>query len=71
MTDNILEKLQVISAQLQDIETRLTYIEQSTDNMDRHVSFVEKIYSKVQVPFHYIMNAIPVSKQPPPGILKE
>ena len=49
--DIILEKLTFIENRIGRIEDRLENITKSTKNMDNHISFVEKIYDSIKLPF--------------------
>ena len=52
----------------EETTNKLKIIEKSSDNMNNHIEFVEKIYEQVKYPFHYICNkvnyisALPVSQ---------
>ena len=58
---NIEEKLEIILAKLKDLEIRLQKIEASTNNMDRHISFIERIYEKIKEPFVALLSWNPLS----------
>ena len=42
------EKLNIILQKLEEIEKRLYKIENSTNNMDQHISFVEYVINKIK-----------------------
>ena len=56
--DEVKDLLVALHARLDAMDSRLTAIEQSTRNMDRHVGFVESLYETVQQPFNRLMNAV-------------
>lgn len=47
LLDNIIEKLDSI------IEYEIKNIKSSTENMDNHISFIEKIYNSIRLPFNF------------------
>ncbi len=50
-TTLILEKLINIEKRLSDMENKLNNIENNTDTMDKHITFVEHIFSIMKNPF--------------------
>lgn len=60
----ILDKLKEIENRITNIETEIIYIKSSTQNMDNHISFVEKVYDSIKMPFHYIMDKVSISTLP-------
>jgi hypothetical protein len=51
-------ELNLILNKLNSIEDRLTLIENKCNLMENHIHFIEKIYTQVNKPFHYIMNKV-------------
>ena len=68
MADQSAELLQCILDRLDALDDRLTRIEQSTAKMDGHVSFVESVYTTIQVPFHRLMGAVTFLGSPGPTL---
>jgi len=54
----ILQQLTNISQRLDVMEAKISTIEQSTQNMDHHISFVENVYQKCRSPFFTLMNMV-------------
>ena len=50
----ILKRLDQIQRDIAIIKQRLDLIEPQTQKMDRHVDFVNDVYSSVKKPFHFI-----------------
>ena len=40
------------------MDKRLSKIENETNKMSNHIDFVENIYDKIKMPFHYILGKI-------------
>ena len=57
--NKILTKLQDIEDRMQSIENILGNINTSTNNMDRHITFVEHVYDIVKYPLFFILDRIP------------
>lgn len=60
---NIDDKLDMILLKLENLENRIEHIEQSTNNMDNHISFVENIYKIIQKPFMRLLNQFDKNKK--------
>jgi septal ring factor EnvC (AmiA/AmiB activator) len=56
--DNIVYKLDNIVDKLDNIVDKLNDISKNTNKMDSHIDFVDGVYSKVQRPFHTLMNIV-------------
>lgn len=70
-TEEVLQRIDALSGQLSDVNTRLERIEallisltrdvegvqSSTQNMDDHISFVNGVYQQVRQPFHALIGA--------------
>lgn len=54
----ILDKLDNIEERLEKLEKEVSYIKDSSNNMNEHISFVENVYDTVKSPFYFIMNKI-------------
>jgi hypothetical protein len=47
-----------ILKKLDKIEDRLTDLKKSTDRMDRHISFVDKVFDIIRKPFFLMMDTV-------------
>jgi hypothetical protein len=54
--NEILQKLQDIDNRLRIVEKSIKGVQYSTSNMDRHISFVERVYDTIQTPMYFILN---------------
>ena len=54
----ILKKLEEIEIRLHSIENIVVQLRSSTNNMDRHITFVEKVYDVVKYPLFFILDRI-------------
>lgn len=52
------DKLAKLEDKLDKIIDKLNYVSKNTDKMDSHIDFVDGVYSKVQRPFHTLMNLV-------------
>ena len=52
------DKLAKLEDKLDKIIDKLNYVSKDTDKMDSHIDFVDGVYSKVQRPFHTLMNLV-------------
>mgnify|MGYP003970687881 CR=1 FL=1 len=50
------ERLTNLEKSIDLILKKLDKINEDTQRMDSHISFIESIYSRIKTPFHYIMN---------------
>ena len=57
--NDIMKKLEEIENRMQTIEKMLGNINTSTANMDRHITFVERVYDVVKYPLFFILDRIP------------
>jgi len=53
---NVLETLNLILNKLETLEQRIERIEKISDNMDRHIGFVENMYDYIKTPFHAMID---------------
>jgi archaellum component FlaC len=52
------DKLAKLEDKLDKIIDKLNYVSKNADKMDSHIDFVDGVYSKVQRPFHTLMNLV-------------
>ena len=52
------DKLNKLEYKLDKIINKLNDVSKNTDKMDSHIDFVDGVYSKVQRPFHTLMNLV-------------
>lgn len=52
--DLILTKLNKLEKDIDLIKSELDIIKKQTSKMDKHVDFVENVYTKVEYPLHYV-----------------
>jgi hypothetical protein len=64
--DTTVRMLKEVLTKLHDIDTRLCIVEKSingiqnsTTNMDRHISFVEHVYHTIKTPLNFVLTHIP------------
>lgn len=62
--DEIKFLLHKILERLNDLETRIKKVENSTNNMDEHISFVEEIYTSIKKPFHSFIDYVSTYQYP-------
>lgn len=62
MEEDISKQLSEISNKLNDIMRRvesmekdMEYVKHSADNMNKHISFIERVYSAIKSPFQRLM----------------
>lgn len=48
---------QEIQEQLKVMLEKIEKIEQSSSNMDRHISFIEKVYATLKAPIDYVVSS--------------
>lgn len=51
----LVSQLERIEDRLSRIEEHMVDLHRSSDNMDRHITFVENIFSVVKAPFTYLL----------------
>ena len=56
--DEVLSRLNSIDARLLRIEEILQATQGSCSNMDKHIAFVENVYSAVRQPISYVSNRL-------------
>lgn len=54
----IIKRLDEIQSRIDSIDKKLELINNSTKNMDNHISFIEIIYNKVKNPLNYFIGQI-------------
>jgi hypothetical protein len=54
----ILQKLESIDARLDAIDARITEVKKDTGKMSKHINFVDNVYTKVKIPFHYMCDIV-------------
>ena len=70
------QKLDLILLRLDQIDRRLTHVEESVKKMDDHVDFVDGIYESVKYPFHSLMEIVsfsnpkPIENKPPQELIE-
>lgn len=52
-----------INKRLDKIEKRLVTLEASGLKMDNHINFIESVYEKIKLPFHYVMDKVNTFKK--------
>lgn len=52
----LFEKLELIEQKLIKIEDDILFLQQSANNMDTHISFIENVYDSIKYPFYYFIN---------------
>jgi hypothetical protein len=55
-TKIIIEKLEQIENRLNLMESNIEEMKRDTLKMSNHISFVERVYKRIEYPFHYIMD---------------
>jgi len=58
LLESIISKLDQMDKRLVDLETTLEDMKQDTSKMTSHISFIENIYERIQVPFNTIMDSV-------------
>ena len=51
-------RLDAIDARLDAIDTRITEVKKDTGKMSKHINFVDNVYTKVKIPFHYMCDTV-------------
>jgi archaellum component FlaC len=69
--NEIFNKLQDMDKRLEKLEKNISYIKNSSDNMNDHISFIEHVYDSIKSPFYYIMNKIKPIEQIPTKEIKQ
>ena len=54
----ILQKLEALELSHLDLERKIDEIHKNTKHMEEHIDFVENVYEKIKIPFHYLMNKV-------------
>jgi hypothetical protein len=54
MDDNA--KLDLILKKITQLEEKFDDLEKKCDRMDKHITFIESVYVKIQSPFNRLMN---------------
>jgi hypothetical protein len=56
--NDLCDKFDKIDKKLEILEEKIEILSQSSHNMDRHISFIEGVYTKIKYPFFFFFNGI-------------
>ena len=56
--DHILNKIEIIESKIDNLLEQNVEISKNTQRMDSHITFVENTYNNIKSPFHFLMNKV-------------
>ena len=60
---SIYNDIQNLKKEIKEIKEKMNEIETSTNNMDKHITFVESVYTTVKSPFHFLLNTVEIIRK--------
>ena len=60
MTESYESKIDLLLSEIVSLRQELALVKDTTNRMDKHISFVESVFDVIRIPFFSLMNAITV-----------